>query len=103
MVIVNCSPPPRANISSTARAPAIPLPITTKRCLWVIAFSLYLFHAHRADFEFRHFRDRIEGRISQQVDTGSVTPVKWHKHRVEPDRRRQSRMDDRYPAPRGQA
>src|SRR5258708_33151640 len=107
MVIVNCRPPPRAKISSRARAPAIPLPITTRRCLWVIThcLSLYcrafgwfggntptrplqqpfaafqevndkrsawlcLFHTHRADFEFRHFRDRIERWIGQQIDTG---------------------------------
>ena len=31
MVIGNCSPPPRSRISSTERAPAMPLPTTTRR------------------------------------------------------------------------
>src|SRR5579872_1592614 len=33
MTISKSSAPPRARISSTARAPAIPFPMTTSRCL----------------------------------------------------------------------
>src|SRR3978361_535437 len=32
MVMSNCSAPPRASTSSTARAPAMPLPMTTNCC-----------------------------------------------------------------------
>src|SRR5262249_50089000 len=39
MVIWNCSLPPRARISSTVRAPAIPFPITTSFCFSVITQS----------------------------------------------------------------
>src|SRR5580704_12240978 len=42
----NISPPPRARTSSTARAPAMPLPMTTSFFLFI-----RLLLAHRSDFQ----------------------------------------------------
>jgi hypothetical protein len=38
MVMSNCAAPPRARTSSTARAPAMPLPMTTSLVLGMLGF-----------------------------------------------------------------
>src|SRR6266516_4594437 len=96
----NCSPPPRARISSTVRAPAMPLPITISFFLfdsisylrssdWLILGGLL--DTCRAHFEFRHLRNRVEGRIGEQIHASAAAPMKRREHRVHPDRGAQAR------------
>src|SRR5689334_7447676 len=47
MTTSNCSPPPRASTSSTARAPAMPLPTTTNFCFGITLLLPF----NRSDFD----------------------------------------------------
>src|ERR1700722_4436395 len=87
MVILNCSVPPRARISSTARTPAMPLPTTTraKRAGVVMNIS-----SMRLDFDepeidedraaqsVRGGDEQLEDGVGDQVFDDS----KWHMHTV---------------------
>src|SRR5688572_7617275 len=78
----NRVPPPRDSTSATSLAPAIPLPITTRRSL-LIGFNVrYALNPDRAHLEFRHAAYRVERVICHAVRGRLTWPVKRHEDGV---------------------
>src|SRR5262245_14679972 len=82
--------------SSTSRAPAMPLPMTTRR------LRIRFLDSSCTHLELRHPAHGVERVVGEPVRRTLARPVKWHEHRVGPDVAGDARLEDRRAAARAE-